>query len=220
MSSISSNITSDTTRVKTGIKQHAKVEYCGARRKGYTYHWPGAEICVSPLYFLTFRVIPCWMKFFQSYLFTATCDIWIMIMLDKERSENECLHQHCGPRRSKLARDSFAIILSRIVALLSDCVARNLESFVVPLTMIRKIHKNNRNKTDTCWEGWGVGDTHFTGSHIGGIHISLGICVRGYTYHGDTHITVTPSLLKRWKNCGHYFWLILRPRNYQSHLTF
>ena len=27
-----------------------------------------------------------------------------------------------------------------------------------------------------------------------GIHISLGICVRGYTYHGDTHITVTPVL--------------------------
>ena len=25
-----------------------------------------------------------------------------------------------------------------------------------------------------------------------GIHISLGICVWGYTYHGDTHITVTP----------------------------
>ena len=25
-----------------------------------------------------------------------------------------------------------------------------------------------------------------------GIHISLVICVRGYTYHGDTHITVTP----------------------------
>ena len=24
------------------------------------------------------------------------------------------------------------------------------------------------------------------------IHISLVICVRGYTYHGDTHITVTP----------------------------
>ena len=63
--------------------------------------------------------------------------------------------------------------------------------------MIRKIHKNNRNKTDTCLEGWGVGDTHFTGSHIEGIHISLGICVRGYTYHGDTHITVTPSPLGR-----------------------
>ena len=26
-----------------------------------------------------------------------------------------------------------------------------------------------------------------------GIHISLGICVWGYTYHGDTHITVTPG---------------------------
>ena len=52
--------------------------------------------------------------------------------------------------------------------------------------MIRKIHKNNRNKTDTCLEGWGVGDTHFTGSHIGGIHISLEMCVRGYTYPRDT----------------------------------
>ena len=49
-------------------------------------------------------------------------------------------------------------------------------------TVTRSIHKNNGNKTDTCLEGWGIGDTHFTGSHIGGIHISLGICVRGYTY--------------------------------------
>ena len=54
--------------------------------------------------------------------------------------------------------------------------------------MIRKIHKNNRNKTDTVF----VGDTHFTCSPIRGIHISLGIRVRGYTYHGDKHITVTP----------------------------
>ena len=30
-----------------------------------------------------------------------------------------------------------------------------------------------------------------------GIHISLGICVWGYTYHGDTHITVPASA---WKN--------------------
>ena len=60
-------------------------------------------------------------------------------------------------------------------------VVHNLESFVVPLTMIRKIHQNNRNKTETCLEGWGVEDTHFTGGHIGGIHISLGICVRGCT---------------------------------------
>ena len=66
--------------------------------------------------------------------------------------------------------------------------------------MISKIHKKRekftkkkRNKTDTCLEGWGVGDTHFAGSHIGGIHISLGICVRKYTYHGDSHITVTPE---------------------------
>ena len=27
-----------------------------------------------------------------------------------------------------------------------------------------------------------------------GIHISLGICLWGYTYHGDTHITVTAEV--------------------------
>ena len=67
--------------------------------------------------------------------------------------------------------------------------------------MIPQIPKNNRNITDTCLEGWGVGDTHITGSHIGGIHISLGICVRGYTYHGDTHITVTPVINDSKKEC-------------------
>ena len=45
-------------------------------------------------------------------------------------------------------------------------------------TVTRSIHKNNGNKNDTCLEGWGVGDTHFTRD----------MC-KGYTYHGDTHIT-------------------------------
>ena len=27
-----------------------------------------------------------------------------------------------------------------------------------------------------------------------GTHISLVICVRGHTYHGDTHITVIPGI--------------------------
>ena len=58
-----------------------------------------------------------------------------------------------------------------------------------------------------------VEDTHITSRHIViGIHIKLGICVwgytyhgdthimgihisRGYTYHGDTHITVTPAVI-------------------------
>ena len=77
-----SSTSSSTTTFKTGIKLW--------RLQGVTHitQWTtGAEICVSHLYFLTFRVIPCWMKFFQSYL-------------DKERNENECLHQHCGPGRS------------------------------------------------------------------------------------------------------------------------
>ena len=65
-------------------------------------------------------------------------------------------------------------------------VVHNLESFVVPLTMIRKIHQNNRNKTETCLEGWTWGsggytfhwrpywrDTHITGDMCTGIHSSL-----------------------------------------------
>ena len=36
-----------------------------------------------------------------------------------------------------------------------------------------------------------------------GIHISLGICVWGYTYHGDIHITVTPvSFTSVTKRCS------------------
>ena len=51
ISSISSNITSNTTRVKTGIKQHAKVEYCGARRRDSHITDP-AQRYVYPLFFL------------------------------------------------------------------------------------------------------------------------------------------------------------------------
>ena len=71
-----------------------------------------------------------------------------IIMLD-ERSNNECLHQHCGPRRSELARNNFVNFVSNGCSLV-DYVAHNLESFVVPLMPIRKIHqtkKNNGNKT-------------------------------------------------------------------------
>ena len=99
-----------------------------------------------------------------------------------DRYSKDFVHKTKQKGIEKIIFPYTAIIFSRTVAV-------NLGSFVVPLRMIPKIHKNNRNKTDTCLERWGVGDTHFTGSHIGGIHISLGICVRGYTYHGDTHIT-------------------------------
>ena len=51
ISLISSNITSNTTRVKTGIKQHAKVEYCGARRRD-THITDPAQRYVYPLFFL------------------------------------------------------------------------------------------------------------------------------------------------------------------------
>jgi len=115
-------------------------------------------------------------------------------VLDKERSENECLHQHCGSPRSKLW-DSFAIILSRIDALLSIVLLIIVNHLWSLWRWFAKFTKTAEIKPTLVWRGGGgagVGDTHFTGNHIGGIHVSLGICVREYTYHGDTHITVTP----------------------------
>ena len=70
-----------------------------------------------------------------------------IIMLD-ERSDNECLHQHCGPRRSELARNNFANFVSNGCSLV-DYVAHNLESFVVPLMPIRKIHTKKSNGNET-----------------------------------------------------------------------
>ena len=67
-----------------------------------------------------------------------------IIMLD-ERSDNECLHQHCGPRRSELARNNFANFVSNGCSLV-DYVAHNLESFVVPLMPIRQLTKQKRQR--------------------------------------------------------------------------
>ena len=50
ISSISSNAISNTTRVKTGIRQHAKMENCGARR-GDTHITEQAQGYVYPLLF-------------------------------------------------------------------------------------------------------------------------------------------------------------------------
>ena len=50
ISSISSNTTSNTARVKTGMKQHAKMENCGAR-SGDTHITEPAQRYVYPLLF-------------------------------------------------------------------------------------------------------------------------------------------------------------------------
>ena len=137
-------------------------------------------------------------KFCQSYLFNATRERHIIIItLDKARNENECLHQHCGPRRTWSRKTRQKQLCNYFVSnpcSFVDYVAHYGESFVVPLTMILKIHKNKRNKTDTCLEGWGVGDTHFhwqpysrdphiTRDMCTGIHIS-----QGYACHCDTGV--------------------------------
>ena len=50
-------------------------------------------------------------------------------------------------------------------------------------------------KKDTVVSSRGEGCGGYTlAAILEGIHISLVICVWGYTYHGDTHITVTPVL--------------------------
>ena len=57
-----------------------------------------------------------------------------------------------------------------------DYVAHNLESFVVPLMVIRKSHNNKKTKQTKPTLVWSVGDTHFTGGRYW----------RGYKYHCDT----------------------------------
>ena len=66
---------------------------------------------------------------------------------------------------------------------------------------IHKIHTKRQKKTYTCLEGLGVGDTHFTGNHIGGdTHITSDV-------YGDTHITVTPRHVIS-PYTYHYFWRV------------
>ena len=77
-----------------------------------------------------------------TYITYLTRPVTYIIMLD-ERNGNECLHQHCGTRRSELARSNFANFIAN-GCFLVDCVAHNLESFVVPLMPIRK---NSHKKT-------------------------------------------------------------------------
>ena len=145
MSPISSDITSNTTRVKTGIKQHAKVEYCGACRREDKHITDPAQRYVYPLFFLLLlkeissisirttsnttrftgiKQLKRWIIMvlvrgdthitgpaqryaytlsifwlfelsltewnFVSHTYLTRLVTWIIITLDKERSENEC----------------------------------------------------------------------------------------------------------------------------------
>ena len=79
-----------------------------------------------------------------TYITYLTRPVTYIIMLN-ERNDNECLHQHCGPRGSELARNNFVNFVSNGCSLV-DCVAHNLESFVVPLMPMRKIHKKKKQQ--------------------------------------------------------------------------
>ena len=82
-----------------------------------------------------------------------------------------------------VARNCFAIILSRIVALLS-----------IMLLIILEKKKKTEIKATLVLEGWVLGDTHFTGSHIGGDTL-ITRDVRGYTYHCDIGNAI-PSIFR------------------------
>ena len=77
-------------RIRTGIKQHAKLEYSGAR-SGNTHTTEPWQRYVYPLYFLTFRVISYWMKLRQPYIFNPT-GVKYFITLDKERKEKDYVY--------------------------------------------------------------------------------------------------------------------------------
>ena len=77
-----------------------------------------------------------------TYITYLTRPVTYIITLD-ERNDNECLHQHCGPRRSELARNNSVNFVANGCSLV-DYVAYNLESFVIPLMPIRKIRKKKK----------------------------------------------------------------------------
>ena len=79
-----------------------------------------------------------------TYITSLTRPVTYIIILD-ERNDNECLHQHCGPRRNELAKNNFANFFSNGCSLV-DYFARNLESFVVPLMPIRKVHTQKKKQ--------------------------------------------------------------------------
>ena len=87
-----------------------------------------------------------------TYITYLTRPVTYIIMSD-ERNDNECLHQHFSPRRSELARNNFVNFVWNGCSLV-DYVAHDLESFVVPLMPIRKIHTHQKKKTTTEIKPW------------------------------------------------------------------
>ena len=72
-----------------------------------------------------------------------------------------------------------------------------LEKIMSDLCSPISIHKHKLAVIIYFWRGgrWGI---HISlAAILEGVHISLVICVQGYTYHGGTHITATPPF---WMN--------------------
>ena len=75
---ISSSTTSNTTRFRTGIKQHAKVEYCSARRGMHLSLNSSRDMCIPSIFLLVELSLAEWS--YVSQLFNTTSNIqsrWI-----------------------------------------------------------------------------------------------------------------------------------------------
>ena len=88
---------------------------------GNTYHRTKAEICVSPLffYFSSYLLLNEIASVSQSYLFNTTSNISNHVRQGEERERMFTSTSQPTKKANSVARNCFAIILSRIVALLS-----------------------------------------------------------------------------------------------------
>ena len=169
------------------------------------------------IYYLSSHL--CWMKLRQSYmyLFNTTSD--------KERNSNECLQQHCGPLRRKLARKSClrlfcleSFLFCRLSCSQSWIICSLLDyrtcdeplrtsAWEITWWWFTKSTKNNGNKTYTCLEGsGGGGEIHILLTAIlEGIPISLVMCtgIHISLWHRDiwyprAHITISGEFTSSW----------------------
>ena len=126
--------------------------------------------------------------------FDTTCNTTVS---DREIETNGCeCCPHCGPRKQlcDFCCDVGSLLLCGLSYLysLGSKIPCPLFLSVDRERYKYSVKKNYKNKTGTCAERRGVGDTYITGGHIGGdTHITSDMCTgihisRGYTYHCDT----------------------------------
>ena len=156
---------------------------CIRDRRGYTYLCAGPVICVSPrASTIIIHLLSCLIPVNLVVLLVVLIDYIDDISFSKWRENRGYIYLCarsviCVPLLRAPQYSKFACCLIPVVTL------------VVLLVMLDDIDDISFSKRRyfliVSWMSISVYCIP------PGIHISLGICVWGYTYHGDTHITVT-----------------------------